>query len=317
MPVYSRELAKGLRYFYKFDFQGKVHKSKIIYLTKADAKKAEAKAYDHIAKQVSADTTILNLYDIIDERLDVLQVKKSKGYYRDNKRHYKLLLNHFGNKPIHNISKSDINTFLMKMSKKQQKKGSDNYTVNAMLRNYKALFNYAIDTYELDIKNPCHKLKFYPIEIKLKYIPPDEDIKAVKKICDPKQMILIEFLEDTGARINEALRLKGSDMLHDSVILYTRKSKNSNLTPRKVPKPKCLEQLHFKPDERVFSEWGEQPKFLERKIKVLKQHLWGFHSLRHRRASMWSKEGKPIFEIMSLLGHSQISTTQGYLQLLP
>jgi integrase len=316
MPVYPRQLAKGLRYFYKFDFQGTVHKSKTIYLTKSDAKKAEAKFFSQIAKRSSADNTIVYLLDMIDERLDLLQIQKSKGYYNESKRYYKQLLKRFDNKPLHEISKADINSFLMRISEKQQRAGKDNYVVNAMLRNYKALFNYAIDTYELDMKNPCRKLKFYPIDIKLKYIPPDEDIEAVKNLCDPKQKMLIEFLEETGARISEALRLTGKDIVCNSVILYTRKSKNSNLMPRKLPKPNCLTGYTFEQSERVFSEWTSDPKFLERKQVLLKQQPWGFHSLRHRRASLWSKEGKPLFEIMSLLGHSQLSTTQNYLQLL-
>ncbi|MEO8666776.1 MAG: tyrosine-type recombinase/integrase, partial [Ignavibacteria bacterium] len=106
-------------------------------------------------------------------------------------------------------------------------------------------------------------------------------------------------------------------ILNSSVILYTRKSNNSNRVPRKVPKPSFLESKICLPDERVFKEWTEYPKFLDRKVRQLKQYRWGFHSLRHRRASLWSKEGKPLFEIMSLLGHSNLETTQIYLQLLP
>ncbi|MBL8008366.1 MAG: tyrosine-type recombinase/integrase, partial [Ignavibacteria bacterium] len=110
---------------------------------------------------------------------------------------------------------------------------------------------------------------------------------------------------------------KGRDIGNTFVILYTRKSNNSNSVPRKVPKPEWLDKQMFPDDERVFKEWNEYPKFLDRKVRQLKQLPWGYHSLRHRRASLWSKEGKPIFEIMSLLGHSTIETTQIYLQLLP
>jgi len=72
----------------------------------------------------------------------------------------------------------------------------------------------------------------------------------------------------------------------------------------------------FKPNERVFSRWVDKPHFLKRKVKKLKGQMWGWHSLRHRYASLLSKEGKPLFEIMKLLGHSNLSTTQIYLQLL-
>lgn len=317
MPVYSRKLSKGLRYFYKFDLNGTKFKSKAVFLSKEDAKKAEADIYSKQAKQISSNKTIVYLFDIINERLDNLMIQKSKGYYKESQRYYKKLYDYFGNKPITEIKKSEIQTLLLKTSAKQQKEGKDNYVVNAMLRNFKALFNFAIDTYELDIKNPCYKLKFYPVKIDLKYIPPDEDIKAVKDICDPKQRLLIDFLMETGARINEALNLIGRYVNKDSITLFTRKSKNSNLTPRKLNRPDCFAGMSFKPNERIFCEWKSQPKFLQRKQMKLKQQTWGFHSLRHRRASLWSKEGKPLLEIMVLLGHSQLSTTQNYLQLLP
>lgn len=67
---------------------------------------------------------------------------------------------------------------------------------------------------------------------------------------------------------------------------------------------------------RVFKRWNDNPKFLEKKIRKLQQKEWNWHNLRHRYASSLSKQGKPLFEIMTLLGHSQMSTSQNYLQLL-
>lgn len=124
-------------------------------------------------------------------------------------------------------------------------------------------------------------------------------------------------LRDTGARLSEALNLRGRDVTNVEVTLYTRKSLNSNLVPRQVPKPICLGAQTFPTDEKIFGNWKEKPKFLERKLKALKLQPWGFHNLRHRYASKLSAEGKPLYEIMSLLGHSNLSTTQKYLQLLP
>jgi len=58
--------------------------------------------------------------------------------------------------------------------------------------------------------------------------------------------------------------------------------------------------------------YNAYPRFLEEKVKELKQPRWNWHSLRRRRASIWAKD-KALFGIMLLLGHSQISTTQRYL----
>ena len=56
-----------------------------------------------------------------------------------------------------------------------------------MLRSLKALFNWGIKIYDLDIKNPAN-LDFYPIDVHLKYIPSDGDIQAVKGKCEPASL---------------------------------------------------------------------------------------------------------------------------------
>jgi len=94
---------------------------------------------------------------------------------------------------------------------------------------------------------------------------------------------------------------------------YTRKARNSNLTPRRIPKPDCLKIIDG--TGKVF-HYSTLPRFLERKIAKLNQKVCSWHSLRHLRASMWANSGMPLIEIMHRLGHSNISTTQGYLQLL-
>ena len=80
--------------------------------------------------------------------------------------------------------------------------------------------------------------------------------------------------------------------------------------PRVIPKPDCL--LSFKGKGRVFKTWDKRPRFLEEKT----QNKWNWHGLRHRRASIWASEGMTLIEIMARLCHSNISTTQKYLQLL-
>lgn len=112
----------------------------------------------------------------------------------------------------------------------------------------------------------------------------------------------------------EAVRFKYSDIDSNLITLWTRKRKNSNFTPRRLPKPSCLDGITVK--GRVFEEWDSYPRFLEEKIKKLDQKKWNWHNLRHRRASIWADEGLTMFEIMVRLGHSNLQTTQKYLQLL-
>lgn len=103
------------------------------------------------------------------------------------------------------------------LSETSQRLGIDrrgNYTVNAMIRCYKALFNFSGEF------NPSKKIEFYPIDKKVKFIPSNEMIQAVLNICTTEQKDLINFILETGARINEALNLKGRDICYS---LHTKK----------------------------------------------------------------------------------------------
>lgn len=319
MPIYQKALSKGIRFYYKFDLNGKIYRSNAIYLTKGEAKKAEAEAYKEAdyKQRHPNETQEISLLLSINERLDYVQVKKSKSYYEDNRRYLKILLSEIGDIPIHQITKASIENILLEKSKSQKLEGGDNYVVNAMLRIYKAMFGYIISKYELSQRNPCDTIKLFSVKKSLKYIPNSEEINNVLKLCDQGQRLLIETVRDTGARINEALRITGKDILSDYIVLYTRKSNNSDLVPRKVKKPECLNHISIKSDELLFGRWNEVPKFLDRKVRFLRQNNWSWHNLRHRYASNLSKQGLPLFEIMSRLGHMNLKTTQNYLQLLP
>lgn len=316
MPCYQRQVKHGIRWFYKFKHNKAVYFSKCIYLTIKEARRAESIKYEEVtAKERNpAYKPVLSLENAINDRLDFVLAKKSKDYYKDNKRYYKLLLQEIGNISIDQVKRSEIENILLAVSQKQKKAGGDNYVVNLMLAIFKALFNHSIDRNDLNFKNPCNGIKPFSVNKKLKYIPNDKDIEEVRNLCDEGQNALIDFVMETGCRINEALRISADDVYPEFIVLYTRKSMNSNLVPRKVPRPKCLTSNL---EGRIFSRWSDTPKFLEHKVAELEQRNWSWHNLRHRYASLLSKKGIPLYEIMILLGHSNLKTTQNYLQLIP
>lgn len=123
-----------------------------------------------------------------------------------------------------------------------------------------------------------------------------------------KQASLFDFVDETACRINEAVRLQAKDVAKDTVILYTRKSKNSNLTPRVIPRPDCLKGEF---EGKVFKDWTAYPRFLDEICDG-----WGWHNLRHRRASIWVNSGMSVYEIMQRLGHQNMEVTMRYLRLL-
>jgi len=314
MGIYTRRLKKrGSRYFYSGQYLNVKYHSKAIYISRKEARIAEADRIREIDEQARNPKNDIGLKTLITKRLDYLLERKSKIYYKENRLYFKKLLDLTGDISVSEVSKEQIIQALSDYSQDLKKRKKTNQKVNGMIRCLKALFNFGIDLYDLNIKNPVKGVKPYSIDVKTKRIPTNAEIEAVKEICDKPERFLIDFCQETGCRINEALRLEKKDIGEDFIILYTRKSRNSNLTPRKIPKPKCLNRRLRK--GKIFY-WETTPRFLEKRVKKLKQKRWGWHSLRHKFASEHSHKGTPIFELMSLLGHSSLKTTQNYLQLL-
>lgn len=317
MAQYYRKLSKGIRWFYKFDLNGKTYRSESIYLSKKEAAAAERDKYNQLdgERRYGKQDKPISLSSAIADRLKFLEVKYSKKNLIDNIHYLKLFSNFIGNPDIREISRKDIDDFLIDYSSLMAERGLDNYQVNGSLKTIKALFNHAITRHDLIIKNPCQRIKKFPIKKHLKYIPSEDEIDFIRTKLNRRQLLLFDFVMATGCRINEDLSLDFSDFKDDYIILYTRKSQNSDRIPRKVPFPACL--LGIRGKGRVFPDWQDTPKFLDKTLRANGKTVWGWHSLRHRYASMLSRNGTPIFEVMSLLGHSQLMTTQRYLQMLP
>ncbi len=314
MGVYKRKLKKGIRWYFSGQFQGLKYFSKAIYETRAECLIAEREKLTELEKNIDKPQNEMMLVDVMNARLDEMKANQSKCYYQETQRYYKMLMNHIGHIQVKKVSKAQINTLILDYSKQLKKKSQTNHCANAMLRAYKALFNYAIRIYDIDMRNPCVGIKMLPVEIKLKYIPSDEEISSLRARLDDEEKFLLDFVEQTGCRINEALRLKYEDIQDGLVTLWTHKARNSNLTPRRIPIPKCIAGKTG--TGQVFGRWTYYPKFIETHVLDLKCKRWSWHNLRHRRASLWAKEGKTLLEIMQLLGHSNLVTTQKYLQII-
>lgn len=314
MPVEKRKTKAGIRWRYRGQYKGVAYRSDSIYLSKQEASFAEKERIIQVDQSLRRPKHDIMIVDLMDARLDEIKLRNSKKYYEDNRLFFKFLLEAVENVPVSEITKLQINQVLNGFSQNLSKRGKTNHTANGMLRAFKSLFYWGIQIYDLDIKNPVYGIKLFPVEIKLKYIPPTSEIEAVKADCTQEEALLVDFVTETGCRIMEAIRFKYEDIDGDLITLWTHKSKNSNLTPRRIPLPDCMTGIKGK--GRVFSKWKEHPHFLGDRISKLGFRRWNWHNLRHRRASLWANEGMPTFEIMTRLGHSNMSTTMNYLQLL-
>ncbi len=330
MPAYPRQLKDGTKWRYKGYHRGDYYTSPAKYDSKADALRAE--------RVFLGSRTRDTLEYCIQERMNHLRINAtSPKHWRQNELDFDIARNHWGaDTPIASITRAMAQELVNGEALRRLKEGRSNHSVNKTIRSLRSLFNYCITVKGIAMANPFSGVKLLPVGDKDKYIPTDWEVFLVRESLSVDQKRLFDFVAETGCRISEALRLKVKNVYPDRVMLFTRKSKNSNLTPRVIPRPKCLldEDVSSDPDQRIFSGWivGE-PKFLERHIKGLikdqeekrekgidldgpSYQRWNWHNLRHRAASLWAKAGMPMIEISARLGHGNLKTTQNYLQVL-
>ncbi len=169
---------------------------------------------------------------------------------------------------------------------------------------------------------PAQHIKFFAVKKEKKYIPKEEDIEKVLSAASQKERFYFLALINTLARVGEINKLKWEDIHDGYLILRTRKSKNSDITERIIPiNDTLMEVLGSIPKygEYVFSYRDGKPyiyrsKILKRACEQAGVKEFGYHSLRHYGASKLADLGVPITVIQELLGHSNTTTTDIYLQ---
>lgn len=107
-------------------------------------------------------------------------------------------------------------------------KGLVGSSVSRVMSSIRAVFNFAISEYALDLKNPFTGLYFDKTAGVSKRLPiPIDDIRKVQEQCriiDDEMRWLVALVSDTGLRLAEAAGLLKSDLVLDVEIPFVRVS---------------------------------------------------------------------------------------------
>jgi integrase len=332
MSVYSVK-GKGWRYDFILDEE---RYSSNWFKTKAEAKEAEAKRREEIKNPrqepvaaVEKTPTVMGFLEFANRRLDHVKAYNSQRHYTDLFYMAKRWVGDWQNLSCKEVSQDKIQNFLLKRAEVSP------YTANKDLRYLRALFNFGISRNWIS-ENPTRGLSFFPVEKRLKYIPPKKDVLSVIAAADPETQDYLWTIKETMGRMGEINRLTWADVNLEEryVVLYTRKKKGGHLTPRKVPMTqKLFEVLSRRYEKRekekpwVFwqryrdrkkKEWVEGP-YQDRKsimktlCKNTQVRYFRFHALRHLGASILDRENVNLGSIQRLLGHENRTTTEIYL----
>lgn len=146
----------------------------------------------------------------------------------------------------------------------------------------------------------------------------EEFIELIKHT--KKEVHKLSFLLAYGAglRISEVIKLEPRDVYLNDKKILVRQGKGGK--DRIVPLPKGFKTKHLemlplnrtpRALEIAFKRAAERAGLLERKPTL------HFHSLRHGFGYRCVSEGIPIHHVRTLMGHSNISTTNIYLEANP
>lgn len=304
-------------------------KTKLAYIVDADtAEKVidtvtlELKDYD-LAKR----STELVVYDdenqkVIKSFLGCLMVEgKSKGTIRQYKYSLKWLFEFLGNRKYSEITTADIMAWLasLKLS------GAKSSSVRNQRSNISPFFTWLYHNRMIE-RNPCDPIKPIKVPSEEKKAFNDDEVDTIRNICaNPYERALVETLLASGLRINELANLKIEDIDFEKLVIHVKNGKGgkdrttfiTSVTKKYIFK--YLKWNKHKSDYVFTSRLGGKynTNSLGEVMRKMSERC-GIHIHPHRfrrtLATDLARKGMPIQEIQKLLGHSKISTTQGYIE---
>ncbi len=207
--------------------------------------------------------------------------------------------------------------------------------VTASLRCY---FGYLLKSGIIK-ENPLTQVKLAPTQKKLPEILTNKEILLLLsqpdcsnyKGCRDKAML--ELLYATGIKVSELIDLKITDINLQIGILHLHTGQSERIVPIYPEAVKAIQNYIFgvrdvilsdHTDEMLFTNMNGQPLTRQGFWKIVKQYAQSAninkditpHTLRHSFAAHLLENGAGLNDIKEMLGHSDISTTQVYAQIM-
>jgi len=242
---------------------------------------------------------------------------------------YKRINPHFKSKFLDEITPANIHDLIFTHNaevSQWHKKG--------ILKYARKLFTIAVEESYL-LRNPCAKIKVKVPQVVQKVLSPDEITKllAQAKFQEHKFYPIWAMALLTGMRSGELYALKWQNIDFESSFIqviksWTRrdgygptKSAKNRVVPISTSCRLLLKQLQLQSDSEFVlprpPEWtqGQQAQTLRTFCDSLNITSVKFHDLRATFITQLLRNGVALAKVMSIVGHSELKTTQGYLRL--
>lgn len=253
-----------------------------------------------------------------------------KSYRRDLE---KLIseLSEKGIKSLKQISPAELSAY----EKKLQKEGKSAATVSRNIASIKAFFAWLRQSGKL-VKDPAAGLKPPKVVKKAPTVLADAEVElllaqpSVKTAKGIRDRAMLELLYATGLRVSELLGLRLSDVNAKQHMLIINGSSKTRVVPYDRRSAKYMsrylegarkELLCGRESEQLFVNCQGEAMSRQGFWKLIKKygHDAGIkteltpHVMRHSFAVHALKCGEDIRRVQSILGHSDVATTHGYI----
>ena len=237
------------------------------------------------------------------------------------------------NKKYTKIKEEDIKDYLQYLLKEQNKKPS---TISRMIASIRSFYQYVVkvgkieedptinvQSPKIEKKAPC-VLTSEEVELLLEQ-PNDIDLKGIR------DKAMLEFAYATGMRVTEMISLNVEDLDLKNEVVICKSDRRTRTIPLGKMSINAIKEYLEKSRTILVKSEEEKALFVNLNGKRLtRQGFWKIikfyqeqahiekditpHTLRHSFATHLLQNGAELKAIQSMLGHSDISSTQVYMK---
>ena len=302
----------------KFTWHGRQHKHQSA--TRREAVKWESEKRVELGARPPVQIHSTYLHELATDYLEHCGPRMRYNTVRQKAHVYRSFISFVGGDlPVELVTPKQVSDYLTMIANTK-----NNITSNRHRRDLAALFSWGIEQETIDCRNPVRRIEKLPEEKGSRYIPPVEDIAAVRMAAERDERDFIETIYNLAARRGEVLRLTWEDVNFEQgwVRLHTRKRKGGELQADYVPMNDTLHGI-------LKSRWKSRDRNSERIFRFTLQELrrmmanlctragvkpFTLHAIRHHVASILNDSGKASMkQIQTILRHRRQTTTEQYL----
>ena len=261
-------------------------------------------------------------------RIKNLRPKTVKTYQENYHRFYEFIKNNTIYETINELTQADVNEYTLYL----KDKGMRETSVNSYLRGLRAILYFWIE------QKQCENMKInvHRADKMVKETYTDSELyRLLRKpditTCDfltYRNWVIVNFFLATGVRVSTLINIKIQDVDFemDRILLTHTKNRRSMLIPMSKQLKKTLQEyLHFRKGDQwdylFCSQLGLGMTTDSVKHAIAKYNKSrgvekvGLHAFRHTFAKRCVMNGVNVFVLQRLMGHSDLSVTQEYVDL--